>query len=262
MARADGRAHVGEQGDDLLACAGPDAHQGRGERSGRVLDALHERAAADLHVEHQRVDAFGELLREDAGHDQRDGLHRRGHVAQRVDALVGGGDARGLTDETGAHLGDDLVETSDVEIHTEAGDRLEFVERAARVTEAAPRHHGDGHARGRDERRETERHLVAHAPGRVFVDLDPGYIGEIEHVARAQHGLREAHRLRVGHAPKEDGHEQRAHLVVGELSPAEGRDQAVNLRVAEGVSVPLAGDELDQSLHGTPCTPPPAGRAK
>ena len=55
----------------------------------------------------------------------------------------------------------------------EARDGLELVERAARVAEAAARHHRDRHAARGDERREAERDLVAHAAGRVLVDLAP-----------------------------------------------------------------------------------------
>ena len=60
----------------------------------RAVDVAHERARAELHVEHERVGALGDLLRHDARGDERDRLDRAGDVAQRVELLVGRGEAR------------------------------------------------------------------------------------------------------------------------------------------------------------------------
>ena len=54
----------------------------------RVYRRLHERAVADLDVEHERVHARGQLLGHDARGDQRHRFHRPGHVAQRVELAV------------------------------------------------------------------------------------------------------------------------------------------------------------------------------
>ena len=51
-----------------------------------------------------------------------------------------------------------------------AGDRLELVERAAGVTEAAAAHLPERHAAGGHDRPDGERRLVADAAGRVLVD--------------------------------------------------------------------------------------------
>jgi hypothetical protein len=53
------------------------------------------------------------------------------------------------------------------------GMRLEFVERAAGVSETATRELRHGRAAGGHERREDERDLVTHAAGGVLVDRGP-----------------------------------------------------------------------------------------
>ena len=70
----------------------------------RVLDRLHERAVADLDVEDDRVGAGCDLLRHDAGRDQRDVVDRRGHVTQAVEQLVRGNEVRALADDREADL--------------------------------------------------------------------------------------------------------------------------------------------------------------
>ena len=119
-----------------------------------------------------------------AGGDQRDDVDRRGDVAERVELLVGGDEVGGLADDREAdlaHLRDELV---DRELDAEAGDRLELVERAAGVAEAAAAHLPERDAAGRDDRADGERRLVADAAGRVLVDdLAPERGGEVDRLA-------------------------------------------------------------------------------
>ena len=78
----------------------------------RVVERLHERAVADLHVEDDRVGARRELLRHDRRRDQRHDVDGRRDVAQRVELLVGGHEVRGLPDDRDAdvaQLRDELV---------------------------------------------------------------------------------------------------------------------------------------------------------
>ena len=94
----------------------------------------------------------------------------RGHVAQRVEQLVGRHEVGRLPDDRHAdvaHLRDELVER---QLRAEPGDRLELVERAARVAEPAAAHLPERHAAGGDDRADRERRLVADAAGRVLVD--------------------------------------------------------------------------------------------
>ncbi len=75
----------------------------------RVVAALHERAAAALHVEHQRVAALGDLLAHHRRGNQRQALDGRGDVAQRVELLVGRRDVLGLADQAAADFGEDAA---------------------------------------------------------------------------------------------------------------------------------------------------------
>ena len=138
----------------------------------------------------------GDLLRHDAGGDQRDVVDGRGHVAQRVEQLVGRNEIGGLPDDREpdlAHLRDELV---DGELDAEAGDRLELVERAAGVTEAAAAHLPERHAARGDDRADGERRLVAHAAGRVLVDHLAAERGaQVDRLAAADHRVGERERL-------------------------------------------------------------------
>ena len=119
----------------------------------RILDRPHERALADLDVEHERARAGGDLLRHDARRDERDLVDRRRHIAQRVELLVGRNEVRALSrhsDADRARLLDELVGR---QLDAEAGNRLELVERPARVAEPAAAHLPERHAARRDDRR-------------------------------------------------------------------------------------------------------------
>ena len=93
--------HVRDQRDHLLAHALAGFHHQFGEED-RVFFFLHERAGAGLDVEHQRVDAFRQLLAHDGGADQVRALDRAGDVAQGVELAVGGRDLCGLADHGAA----------------------------------------------------------------------------------------------------------------------------------------------------------------
>ena len=115
----------------------------------------------------------GELLRHDRGGDERDDVDGRGHVPERVELLVGRDEVGGLPDDREAdlaHLRDELVGR---QLDAEAGDRLELVERAARVPEPAAGHLPEGDAAGGDDRADGDRGLVPDAAGRVLVDDAP-----------------------------------------------------------------------------------------
>ena len=132
-----------------------------------------ERAGAELHVEHQRVGAFGDLLRHDRRRDERDRLDRAGDIAQRVELVVGRREAGARGRDHATDRAQHVAHLVGRQVGAPAGDRFHLVERAAGVAEAAPRQlRHRGAARG-DERHEDERDLVADAAGRVLVDGRP-----------------------------------------------------------------------------------------
>ena len=233
---AERRVHVGQQRDDLLPGARPHAHERLRERA-RARLVLHERPAADLHVEHEPVDPLGELLREDRRHDERDALDGRRHVAERVDALVGGGDLARLPDHARAHARRRSAAKRSAEMSVrKPGDRLELVERPARVAEPAAAHHGHRHAARGDERREAEAHLVADAAGRVLVDLEPGDAERSStrpewSIASVSATVSASSRPR-----KKTAMSQRGHLVVRERSVHVARSRGARFRPRRGAS--------------------------
>ena len=142
--------------------------------SSRFLARGHERARADLDVHHQRVEPGGELLRQDRGDDQRQRLDGAGGVADRVEAAVGRRELSGLADDRAAGARARPSESGQVRRRVVAGDRVELVERPARVAEPAPGDHRHGAAAGGDDRRQQQADLVADAAGRVLVERGPG----------------------------------------------------------------------------------------
>src|SRR5207244_9941253 len=60
---------------------------------------FHESAVAAFDIEHERLNAFGDLFAHDGSRDERDALHRGGNVAQRVEQFVGRCNFLGLPDQ-------------------------------------------------------------------------------------------------------------------------------------------------------------------
>src|SRR5919108_4912274 len=132
---AERLVHVGQLADDLAVRRAAELDHGPGQLA-RVVERLYEGAVADLDVEDDGVGAAGDLLGHDRGRDQGDDVHGGRHVAERVEPLVRGDEVGGLPDDRHslvAYLTEELVRA---ELDPEAGDRLELVERAARVAEA------------------------------------------------------------------------------------------------------------------------------
>ena len=198
---AQGLAHVGDEGLDLLihAAANADHHLGQ---AARIHLLLHEGAGADFDVEDQRVHAFGQLLRHDRRGNQRDGLDGGGDVAQGIELQVGRHQLIGLPDEAQADFGELLLKLFGGEVGAEAGDGFELVERAAGVAQGAPGHHGHDDAGGGGQRGHDQAGLIADSAGGVLVHLHAGNRGKIDALARAQHAFGEAADFAVGHAQR------------------------------------------------------------
>ncbi len=240
-------AHVRQLADDVAACFPPERDHRLGEHA-RIGDRLHECAVADLHVEHDRVRAGGDLLRHDAGRDQRHAVDGRGHVAQPIQLLVRGHEVRGLPDDCDpdvAYLRDELFSG---QLDAKARYRLELVERAAGVTEPAAAHLPERDAARGDDRADGERCLVPHAARRVLVDDAPAErLADVDLLPAAHHRVRERERLAARHPAEVDGHAERGELVVGDVA----EDELVDLALGELAAVALALDELrDASFRG------------
>ena len=93
--------------------------------------------------------AGGELLRQDAGGDQRDRVDGGGDVAQGVEAAVGGSDLAGGAADRHAAAGEQVEAAGAVEPQVHPGDALQLVDGAAGMAEAAAGEHEDRQAAAR-----------------------------------------------------------------------------------------------------------------
>ena len=163
----------------------------------RPLVGRHEGSAADLDVEYQSVQVFGEFLAHDARADQERRFHRSGMVAHRVEDTVGGHQPWSLADQHGVALAQDLHHARQRELRVEAGNRLQLVERPAGVAEAAATDHRDGDARRALEsrsgqhRRDEQRGLVADAACGVLVHGEGVERRGVKGLAGEAHGSRQ-----------------------------------------------------------------------
>ena len=215
----------------------------------RLLLGLHEGAAAVFHVEHEAVKALGEFFAHDARRDERDARHGAGDIAQRVEFLVRRADAAGLANHDAADLVDDMVDFDFVELRAEAGDAFELVECAASDAEAAAGDHRHPDAVAGEQRREHERGFVANAAGAVLVHAHGIVRVPSEHGAAVEHRVGERGGFLRRHALEEDGHRQRAHLILRHVPTREGSDDGVDFLIAEDATVALALDE-GRDVHG------------
>src|SRR6266542_3128241 len=188
-----------DRGVDLVLLAPATGSEGGGGPPGRLgggADVLHEGARAGLDVEQDAARSPRQLLAHHARGDQRGAGHRGGHVAQRVDGLVGR-DQRGALRRHRQPDALDLVEQLlDGQLHPQAGDGLQLVERASGVAEATAGQLQHLHADGGGERPDDQGGAVGHAAGGVLVDRRPGQAREVEPLAGGEH--RVGQRLGLG----------------------------------------------------------------
>ena len=243
-------AHVGNQRLDLLVHGAGDAHHGL-RQPARIHLLLHERAAAHLHIQHQRIHALRQFLRHDRRGNQRNRFHRAGDVAQRVKLAVGRRELVGLSDETQAQFGKLPLKLVAREVGAEAGNRFQLVQRAARVAQRPARHHRHHHACGGGQWRHHQAGLVAHPASGMLVHLDAGNGGKVRRFTGSQHALGQAADFAVGHARIEHGHEKRGHLVVRYLAGGVAIHQKFNFLRGQLGPVALALDQVNCTHYET-----------
>ena len=172
-----------------------------------------------------------------------------GDVAQRVQPAVRRGQPRAGRADHAAGAGQHGERLVRGERGAEAGDRLELVQGAAGVAEAAPGQLRHGRAARRDQRRQDQADLVADPAGRVLVHGGPGDGAEVEPVPGVDHGRGPGPQLGAVQAAEVDRHQQRGHLLVGDLVPGVGLEQPPDVVVGQPLPVPLGPDEGDRVGH-------------
>src|SRR5262249_39067243 len=122
-----------------------------------------------------------------------------------------------------------LFELRRTEIHAVARNRLELVERAARMAQPTTRDHRHTNTARRHQRRDDDRRLIADAARRMLVSFWFGNIGKVENVSGVEHRLGEDLLLVLVHTVQVDGHEQRADLIIRDAAARDSADEELNL---------------------------------
>eukprot|EP00162_Nutomonas_longa_P012315 comp21028_c0_seq1/m.44144 comp21028_c0_seq1/g.44144 ORF comp21028_c0_seq1/g.44144 comp21028_c0_seq1/m.44144 type:complete len:368 (-) comp21028_c0_seq1:44-1147(-) len=206
------------------------------------LDRLEKCAAANLGVEHKPLEALGGLFAHNRARDQRNRRHRARDVADRIHSLICGTHLRRLTADHAANRADNLLHLLLRERHIEPRDRLELVERAARVPKTAAADHRHMRTARRERRRQRKRHLVANTARAVLVD-NPRRIwlrGPVKHAAAVQHLAGQSNCLAHRHSANEHRHQKRPGLVVGHRARRDARNQEMQLSITELAAFRLA----------------------
>ena len=211
-----------------------------------LVDAGDERAGSGLDVEHESREALRKLLAHDARGDQRDGSNRSRGIAHGVEAPVRRCNLVRLSDEDTAESLNLRRRGVQRQSRLEAGDGLELVERSTRVAQSAPGDHRDRNAAARNQRREHHGELVTHTAGRVLVHARARQMAQLERPAAPQHAFHQRDGLVLGEAAKEDGHEERGHLIVGEPAGGQVAREGVPLFGCDVTAVTLSLDEVAQ----------------
>ena len=239
--------HCGDQRTRAHPGIGTDPHHHAGQLLG--IGAIgQESAGTELHIQHQRAGALGDLLAHDGRRDHRDRRDRPGDVPQRVERPVGGREVGAGGADHGAGVGQDAAHLVAVEVGPPAGDGLEFVQRAAGVAEPAPRQLRHGDVVGREKRREDQRDRIAHPAGRMLVDgrhraAAAGQPGQVQSAPRVNHRGGPSGDLPIIQPAEIDRHRERGHLLRSDLPAGERVDDPGDLIVVKLPPVPLGLDD-------------------
>ena len=241
--------HVGDdraRGKSGAVCGAHDAVR----QLARAGHFGHEGAVAGLDVHHQPVEAGGELLREDRGGDQRYGVDGRRNVADGVQPPVRRGQIVGRPDDRASGVRDDALKGVDVGGRVVAGYRIELVEGAPGVAEAAPGDHGHRRPACGQERCQNQAGLVADAAGGVLVEDRASEIRPLQDPARHGHRPRQRGALGCRHAVEADRHRERCRLAFGDRAVADARDERGDHVVRQRQAVAFRPDYLLRQIGG------------
>jgi len=101
--------HIGDQSTGPATGFTRCRNQRLGQRCGRI-HGLHERATAQLDIQHQSLRSGGQFFAQDRGGNQINAVHRTGDIADRIEPPIRRGDAAGGGNDSRANIGDDLPE--------------------------------------------------------------------------------------------------------------------------------------------------------
>src|SRR5215213_2904771 len=125
----------------------------------------HECTITDFDVDNHRVEARSALFGNDRSDDQRYRFDSRGRITQRVHLLISRGELGSLPGHRIADFVENLFELSRTKRYTIPRNRLELIECAASVAQAATRDHRHTNTTRRNEGRDDDRRLIADTAG-------------------------------------------------------------------------------------------------
>ena len=208
-------------------------------------------SASDLHIKNDGFRARRELFRHNGRCDQRQRVHRVGHIAQRIELLVRGRQIARLPHHGDADALDLCKELLRRERRPKAGDRFELIHRAAGVSETAPGHFCHLAAERRRDGRDDKRCLITYAAGGVLVCGQLTETAEVDRVAGAHHRVGKDRRFFVRHTAEEHRHSESGHLIVRHLARRIAADEETDLLLRQRQSFPLFVDQINNT-HRVP----------
>ncbi len=150
-----------------------------------------------------------------------------------------------LPDQRTADLCDLPPQRLTRQVDAKTGDRLEFVDGAAGVSQAATRHLREGETGRRQQRHQHDGGLIPYAAGAVLVDHRSIHAGPIERLAGADHLLGEGERLPFIQTIEPGRHEPGSDLIVGEAPLRHAAAEVPQLRLGVRPALLLSVDEGD-----------------
>ena len=235
--------HISDHGCNAAAMVGTDGDHQLCQLNALVY-RLHKSSGAGGHIQQNGVRTGGQLFGHDAGRDERDAADGCGHIPQGIHLFIGNGNSLALANDRQAdpvHLRKELLLR---EGGSGAGHALHLINGAAGMAKAPATHLGDLHAAGRNDRRNDQRGLVAHAAGGVLVHLDARNGRKIHHHTAVSHYIGQLCGLLVGHTAQIDSHHPCSHLVVGHFSADIAIDDLLQLLTAVRTAVTLFCDQI------------------
>ena len=202
-----------------------------------------ERSRSALHVEHEAREPLSELLAHDARRDERNRLDRRRRVAQCVELPVHRRDLRALAEQRAA----DALELPRAAASVRSLRNPGIASSLSSVPPVCPRPRpdiiGTDDAHRRRERRQHERHLVANAASRVFIDARSRKSVEIECSAAAKHRVGERGGLLAIQSTEKHRHQKCRHLIVGYVSRQVRAEQRTPLARIDSSAIAFSFDQ-------------------
>ena len=242
--------HVGDQGRGHAARALRGGDQRAGQSLG-IFHPLHEGAGAAFDIQNKRFQARRQLFRQDRGGDQVNRFHRAGDIADRIKPPIRRGDFLAGRDDGAVDALDLAAQLVFRQARAKAGDRFQFVQRAAGMPKPAARNHRDEGSASRQRRREQQRDTIADAAGRMLVDHRPVKIPS-EHLPRIAHRPGQRDAAGLSQPLEQHRHGKGSGLGIGDCARGKARRKPAKFVRGRWLSVADAGDDRSGVDHVRP----------